>query len=253
MALAIANAQSMFADRPTNRIKEKWEVLMAGQMNPNVEKAHPLVNSNGRSFLAYDDANETKTINRFSSEDVLSEDSNEKLYLQYFPGHSQRSCKFRLRTEHRDEQGLLHTKNLLSTETSELRIRQDGEYQTQFIRVGLGNIDFLSIIEDGDISAYPYPSFYSKNQTCNITEATIDQVSIYSELQAPIRGTQNIGNEFTTLKFQTNITFSQHDHGRTINVVTNQIDFTPSARGDFDFMQVVFDSPSHEKVYGMGL
>jgi hypothetical protein len=52
MALAIANAQSMFADRPTNRIKEKWEVLMAGQMNPNVEKAHPLVNSNGRSFLA---------------------------------------------------------------------------------------------------------------------------------------------------------------------------------------------------------
>ena len=34
---------------------------------------------------------------------------------------------------------------------------------------------------------------------------------------------------------------------------THQVNASSDPRGDFDFMQTVWDSPRYEKVYGMGL
>lgn len=77
-------------------------------------------------------------------------------------------------------------------------------------------------------------------------------IEIISTVQAPLR-TGGWGSQYQALEFLTSITFDTHEKGRQAIVETTQINFTLSARGDFDFMQVVYDSPKNEKVYGMGL
>lgn len=49
------------------------------------------------------------------------------------------------------------------------------------------------------------------------------------------------------------MTFDHHEAGRIIKVTTEQLNPTNNTRGDFDFMQLVFDSDSREKIYGLGL
>lgn len=78
-------------------------------------------------------------------------------------------------------------------------------------------------------------------------------MTIYSELQAPNRNVKNIGNEFKALKFQTLISFSKYELGDIANVHTYQLYPSGDPRGDFDFIETIFDSPETEKIYGMGL
>jgi hypothetical protein len=55
-----------------------------------------------------------------------------------------------------------------------------------FLKVGLGNIDYLPIIVDGDIQAYPTTAYFSKNQTCEFSIS--DQGTIVtSTLYGPVR------------------------------------------------------------------
>jgi hypothetical protein len=51
------------------------------------------------------------------------------------------------------------------------------------------------------------------------------------------------------------LTFDTHEKGRMVIVDTHQVEAQPGPdpRGDFDFLQTIFDSPRQEKVYGMGL
>ena len=138
-------------------------------------------------------------------------------------------------------------RNILSTEKSTKR-----GLAPEFLKVGLGNIDFIPIMTDGDIKNYPTAAYFSINQTCTITKKDEDGILIESTLQAPLRS-GNFGHAYKPLNFLTNITFDSHEKGRIIHVKTDQIDAEPSLRGDFDFIQTIFDSPRLEKVYGMGL
>jgi len=60
------------------------------------------------------------------------------------------------------------------------------ESKDDFLQVGLGNIDDIEIISDGDIQAYPVPAYFSKNQTCKMVN-TNEGVSIISNLSVPLR------------------------------------------------------------------
>lgn len=135
------------------------------------------------------------------------------------------------------------TKTILSTQSANLRVSQNGELQNQFIRVGLGNIDALSVIEDGDIQNYPVKAYYSNSQRCTFTQKQDNTVTIYSEVQAPNRYVLNVGHEFKPLKFQTLISFSTYEVGDIANVHTYQLDPSGDPRGDFDFIETIFDSP----------
>jgi hypothetical protein len=80
-----------------------------------------------------------------------------------------------------------------------LKLSQDGKTQEQFLRVGLGTVDLMPIIENGDIQAYPTKVFGSKDQVCTFTHKSKGRLSIHSELQAPTR--TGLGSEFTKLEF----------------------------------------------------
>ena len=56
----------------------------------------------------------------------------------------------------------------------------------QFLRVGLGNIDELPNIQDGDIHGYPTTAYYSEDQKCEILNKN-GQINIKSRVKAPKR------------------------------------------------------------------
>ena len=74
------------------------------------------------------------------------------------------------------------------------------ESKDDFLQVGLGNIDDIEIIFDGDIQAYPVPSYFSKNQTCKMVN-TNEGVSIISNISVPLRkGDPSVNFAFASFK-----------------------------------------------------
>ena len=121
-----------------------------------------------------------------------------------------------------------------------------GTYQgSQFLQVGLGNLNWVSVIEDGDIQNYPTAAYFSKNQRCKMVKEE-DKLTIYSKLEAPMR---NDTSRFVSQDFETEITFGGfEDHGKKVFVNSKAV-----GASDFDFLQTTFDSPRDEKIYGLGL
>lgn len=77
---------------------------------------------------------------------LLDESENDKLYFVQNKGQED-SCSFKYVAEETGENSKIQTKNMLSTYEQS----KDDLKEHQFLRVGLGNINFLPIIEDGDI------------------------------------------------------------------------------------------------------
>jgi hypothetical protein len=69
----------------------------------------------------------------------------------------------------------IESKNLLST----YERSKDDWKEHQFLRVGLGNINFLPIIEDGDLQGYPTAAYFSHGQACTF-EHLADRTLIHS-------------------------------------------------------------------------
>ena len=81
----------------------------------------------------------------------------------------------------------------------------------QFIKVGLGNIDQIPIIEDGDIQQYPVMAYASKGLKCvDAQKISDDQVKIESKLYAPMRKDDPSQN-YQELTFETLITFDKKE------------------------------------------
>lgn len=77
---------------------------------------------------------------------LLDESENDKLHFVQNKGQED-SCSFKYVIEEMGENSKIQSKNLLSTYEQS----KDDWKEHQFLRVGLGNINFLPIIEDGDI------------------------------------------------------------------------------------------------------
>jgi alpha-glucosidase (family GH31 glycosyl hydrolase) len=138
--------------------------------------------------------------------------------------------------------------------TNEQKTAQTAPHQKQFIRVGLGNIDMMPVVVNGDIYTYPSRAFISKNQRCAFTSTENGKIVIQSEIEAPARAfNQDNTIRHQDFTFETTVTHDTHEKGRTFSVQTKHTNPTANPRGDFDFMEMVFDSPQHEKIYGLGL
>jgi hypothetical protein len=77
---------------------------------------------------------------------LLDESENDKLYFVQNKGQED-SCSFKYLLEEMGKNSKIESKNLLSTYEQS----KDDWKEHQFLRVGLGNINFLPIIEDGDL------------------------------------------------------------------------------------------------------
>lgn len=109
-------------------------------------------------------------------------------------------------------------------------------------------------MKDGDIYNLPIRSFISQGQKCEFLEKSKDRVKIKSTLSVPTRQF-NFDNSIkhADFEFETTITYDTHEKGRIFSLHTKHINPTANPRGDFDFMELVFDSDVKEKIYGMGL
>ena len=70
---------------------------------------------------------------------------------------------------------------------------------------------------------------------------------IKSTLESPQR-VMDPSQNFENLEFQTIISIGTSDAGEYLSVKTDQI-----TDGNFDFMQLIWDSNTNEKIYGLGL
>lgn len=139
-----------------------------------------------------------------------------------------------------------------------LKTSQFGAPQKQFLRVGLGNLDLIqqesNVIKDGDIYNTPIRAYISKNQKCEFVEKNEFRVRIKSTLSVPTRHFNPDNSvKHTDFDFETTINYDTHEKGRVFSISTKHINPTPDPRGNFDFMEVVFDSDAKEKIYGLGL
>ena len=126
------------------------------------------------------------------------------------------SCQFSLVLEQGTNNGKLGSKREILSTLSATKARHG--YNGQFLRTGLGNINFIPIIEDGDIQGYPTAAYFSKDQKCRITQNNTEGIVIESEMQTPLR-VGNITGNFKAIKFVTNITFGNYDeHGLALSI-----------------------------------
>ena len=112
-----------------------------------MEKSLPLELKSSTYLSEHFTNNSYDTVQDSMSTSHLINSEHEKVTFHHHEG----SCKFRLEVESRESDGRMSKRDILSTQYVDLRIAQDGEEQNQFIRVGLGNIDFIPVIEDGDV------------------------------------------------------------------------------------------------------
>lgn len=140
--------------------------------------------------------------------------------------------------------GFSKTNCLFKVMKGQKEILSSIESKDDFLQVGLGNIDDIEIISDGDIKAYPVPAYFSKNQTCKMVN-TNEGVSIISNLSVPLRKGDPSKN-FASAIFKTEIITGDQNKFR---VLTTHV----SGNVSYDFAQLTFDSTNDEQVFGMGL
>ena len=123
---------------------------------------------NGQMFI--DDSIKSQLLmfdSKLYSKELILENMDYSAFLYTQPDTS--SCHFRIEMEYINRQ----SKRVLSS-------------TDQFLRVGLGNIDELPIIQDGDIQGYPTTAYYSEDQKCEILNKN-GQINIKSRVKAPKR------------------------------------------------------------------
>ena len=202
---------SVFQDRATQKIRNRWEELFANQKLTETRDEVKLIPLTVTDF----EPNQLANHSSFLRESLLLNSTKQKIYFYDYQDIAPGSCKFRIELEQLDHRRMPVRKTILSTE----KTRQYGSDDEGFLRVGLGNIDWLSIIENGDIQEYPTAAYFSKDQSCVFRNHS-QGMTIESTLMAPLRS-GNFGKAFKRLTFLTHVTVDrQHEKGQVIKVDT---------------------------------
>ncbi len=106
-----------------------------------------------------------------------------------------------------------------------------------FLQVGHGDVDNITLIKNGDIQNFPQPQNFSSSQVCAPLEPT--------DTGFETTGTLNYGSE--SLNFS--MTIDQVPYSTNTFKLTYKVAKTK----DSNFVQVTFASNPKEEIYGMGL
>lgn len=149
-------------------------------------------------------------------------------------------CVFRL--QHEEEENI---KQMFGTSV----LFKELNTSVDFLSVGIGNVDRIPIIEDGDVQQRPVLAYKSKDLKCRVEERNNSTVVVKSMLMAPVFES-DIKLHYKELRFETTIKVDSAKG--TADIVTEQVNKTGS-EPDFDFMEITLASPKEEKIYGLGL